>query len=84
MKMNYRNNDISDSAIKIIGGWSDNNGDGFSCYAQGAMDIVKLKKIVDSVDFPMIDFEVLKNRTIEDIDPAFRSRRRPRKSILGK
>ena len=84
MKMNYRNNDISDSAIKIIGGWSDNNGDGFSCYAQGAMDIVKLKKIVDSVDFPMIDFETLKNRTVEDIDPAFRSRRRPRKSILGK
>jgi integrase len=69
------------SYAKEIGGWSQNDSSAFSCYQNGHIPITTLRDVVNQMEFPMIDFEALKNRTMDDliIKPIVKRRR----SVLG-
>ncbi len=64
-----------------LGGWSKNDGSAFSCYQNGQIPITKLKEVVDNMQFPMIDFDALKDRRLEDLE--LKPPRRRRRSVLG-
>lgn len=64
-----------------LGGWSKNDGSAFSGYQNGQIPITTLKEVVDKMFFPMIDFDALKNRTVDDLE--LKPIRKRRRSVLG-
>ena len=51
-----------DSYAIEIGGWSKNDRRAYSSYNNGSIPLANLKEALDKLEFPMIDWEKLKNR----------------------